>query len=155
VLQSEHATRRFEKAKAYLRLFMRDTAQLNRLIRKEESDDIMFQFAIDMAISDWNSTNPIIAPVSIGNYPSLYLLLHGGAIQLLKSQGLLQSRNELTYTSGGSSLIRSNKTQYYQSWLMNFGNEYSTKVRNMKLQMNVAQGWGGVVSEYDLIGYSW
>jgi hypothetical protein len=76
------------KAKKYLRLFLRDTPELNRLIRKEESDDEMLQFALDMAIDDWNTTAPVINQYHIGNFPSLYLLMHAAAIQVLKSQGL-------------------------------------------------------------------
>lgn len=149
------AQARNDKAKKYLRLFMRDTTAMNRLIRREESDDDLFQFAIDMAISDWNSTTPLIGPVTIGNYPSLYLLMHAAAIQLLKSQGLLQSRNELNYSAGGSSFVRSNKTNYYMQWMINFANEYETKKRNIKIQQNISRGWGGVASEYDRIGYAW
>jgi len=147
--------RRFEKAKRYLRLFMRDTPELNKLLRKEESDDTLFDFAIDMAISDWNSTAPLLPSRNIENYPSLYLLMHASAIQLLKTQGILQSRNELSYQSGGSSFMRSNKTQHYQSWLVNFQNEYEVKKKNYKIFQNVARGWSGVHSEYDRIGYDW
>jgi len=146
---------RMEKAKRYLRLFMRDTPQLNRLIRREESDDEMLRFAIDMAISDWNSTSPLISSVYIGNFPSLYLLMQGAAIQILKSQGLLQARNELNYSAGGSSFVRSNKTQYYQSWMINVSNEYELKKRNFKISRNIEQGYGGIASEYDRLGYSW
>lgn len=149
------ATRRMEKAKRYLRLFMRDTAQLNRLIRKEESDDEMLTFAIEMCISDWNSTTPLIGNTNIGNFPSLFLLMHGAAIQLLKSQGLLQARNELNYSAGGSSFVRSNKTNYYMMWMTNFANEYEMKKRNIKIFQNVTRGWGGAHSEYDRIGYAW
>jgi len=45
-------TARRDKAKRYLRLFMRDTPAFNRLIRREESDDDLFDFAIEMAVSD-------------------------------------------------------------------------------------------------------
>lgn len=145
-----------EKAKKYLRLFLRDTPELNRLIRQHESDDDDLTFAIDMAISDWNSTTPITTVYHIGNFPSLYLLMHGAAIQILKSAGLQQARNELSYNTGGSSFIRSNKTQYYQSWMMNFSSEYEAKKRNMKIQRNIESAWGrGAHSEYDRIGYSW
>lgn len=153
--QSVTDTGRMEKAKKYLRLFMMDTPELNRLIRQYESNDEMLQFAIEMAISDWNSTSPLIGSKNIGNYPSLYLLMHGAAIQLLKSQGLRQARNELNYSAGGSSFIRSNKSNYYMSWMVNFANEYETKKRNMKIQQNIEGGWGGVNSEYDWIGYAW
>jgi len=148
-------TARRDKAKRYLRLFMRDTPAFNRLIRREESDDDLFEFAIEMAISDWNSTTPIIGMVTLANYPSLYLLLHAAAIQLLKTQGLLQSRNELSYSAGGSSFVRSNKTNYYMSWMTNFANEYEGKKRSLKIAQNVGRGWGGIASEYNLIGYFW
>lgn len=132
-----------------------DTPATNRLIRKEESSDDLLQFAIDMAISDWNATMPPVGITTIGNYPSLYLLMHGAAIQILKTQGLVQSRNELNYSAGGSSFIRSNKTNYYMGWMVNFANDYENKKRSVKMAQNVARGWGGVSSEYDQLGYSW
>jgi hypothetical protein len=153
--QDPRTTQRMDKAKRYLRLFMRDTPQLNRLIRKEESDAEMMEFAIEMAISDWNSTTPVMGTTTIANFPTLFLLLHGAAIQLLKSQGILQARNELNYNAGGSSFMRSNKSNYYMSWMQNFANEYAMKQRNLKMQQNIEGGWGGVASEYDRIGYSW
>lgn len=154
-IESPEATRRMEKAKRYLRLFMRDTPQLNRLIRKEESDNDLMEFAIEMAISDWNCTPPLIGAVDIMNYPSLFMLMHGAAIQLLVSQGLLQSRNELNYSAGGSSFVRSNKSNYYMQWMINLDNKYQQNKRNIKIQQNVGRGWGGVNSEYDRIGYAW
>ena len=82
--------------------------------------------------------------------------MHGATIQILKSAGLQQARNELNYNTGGSSFVRSNKTQYYQSWMVNFSNEYEGKKRNMKIQQNIEKSWGGgVASEYDMIGYAW
>lgn len=153
--RDRESTRRFDKAKKYLRLFLLDTPQTNRLLLKKESEDDLLTFAIDMALSDWNSTTPMIGAVTIKNFPSLYLLMHGAAIQVLKSQGLLQARNELNYQAGSSSFVRSNKTNYYQSWMINFSNEYEMKKRNMKIQQNIAGGWGGVASEYDRLGYSW
>lgn len=151
------STRRMDKAKKYLRLFLQDTPEANRLIKKEESDNELLTFAIDMAISDWNTTAPVLSNIDIGSFPSLYLLMHGAAIQILKFQGIKQARNELNYSSGGSSFVRSNKSNYYMTWMTNFSNEYEVKKRNLKIQQNVAGGWGdgGVASEYDRIGFSW
>jgi len=156
-LQSAEVTRKLEKAKKYLRLFLLDTPAMNRLIRKEESGDELLSFAIDMAISDWNSTTPILGPTNIANFPSLYLLLHGAAIQILKTQGLIQARNQLNYNAGGSSFMRSNKSEIYMAWLNNFAADYERKKMNLKIQKNISGGWGGggVASEYDRIGYSW
>jgi len=146
-----------EKSKKYLRFFLLDTPELNRLIQGKESSDELLEFAIDMAISDWNSTVPVLGRVHIGNYPSLYLLMHGAVIQLMKSQGILQSRNEANFSAGGSSFMRSNKTQHYAMWLTNFSNEYENKKRGMKIQQNIMGALSdcGVNSEYDRIGYSW
>jgi hypothetical protein len=108
-----------------------------------------------MAISDWNSTAPFIGNSHIGNFPSLYLLMHGAAVQILKTQGLVQARNELSYSAGGSSFMRSNKSNYYMQWMMNFANELEKKKRDMKIAQNIERGWGGVASEYDRLGYSW
>lgn len=147
--------KRLTKARRYLRLFLRDTAQLNRLILREESDDEMLDFAIEMAISDWNSSSPILPPVSIGTFGSLYLLMHGAAIQILKSQGILQARNQLSYNAGGSSFSRHDKSAMYQAWATNFANEYEMKKRNLKIHCNIERGYGGFNSEYDMIGYAW
>jgi hypothetical protein len=149
------AQRRMEKAKKYLRIFLMDTPDLNRLIRAEESDADMITFGIDMEISDWNSSAPLLTSVDISNFPSLFLLLHGAAVQILKSQGLHQARNQLTYNSGGSSFMRSDKSALYQSWMVNFSNEYELKKRNMKISQNISAGYGGVYSEYNRLGYSW
>ena len=154
-LQTVQATSRMERARRYLRLFLRDTPQLNRLIRKEESDNELLDFALEMTISDWNSTSPHIDRIEIQNYPSLYLLMHGAVIQIMKSQGIYQARNELTYQAGGSSFMRFNKSSYYMNWMINLSNDYEIKKRNMKIAKNITGGWGGVASEYDRIGYSW
>jgi len=154
-LQSVQATSKKERAMRYLELFLRDTPELNRLIRRKESNAELMEFALEMAVSDWNSTSPFIDRVDINNYPSLYLLMHGAAIQILKSQGLSQARNELNYQAGGLSITRFNKSNYYMQWAINFSNDYEVKKRNMKLAKNITGGWGGVASEYDRIGFSW
>ncbi len=151
-VRDEQIRKRMNKALKYLRMFIQDTPELNRLTFDYELDDEHLRFAIDMAISDWNSTTPPIPYKTIANFPSLYLLMHGAAIQCMKMAGMRQSRNELTYSSGGSSFARSNKTGLYQSWISMFTNEYEMKKRNSKIASNISRGYGGVHSEYDCIG---
>ena len=148
--------KRKEKALQYLRIFLMDNEQLNRLLRRKEIDDARLELSLQLAISDWNSTTPLIRRVSYGNFPSLYLLLHSAAIQCLKMSGLYQSRNQLTYNSGGTSISRSDKTGLYQSWIQNFASELEAKKLAYKMQVNVEAAYGGGFhSEYDLIGYDW
>lgn len=152
--RTAEAARRMNKAKRYLRLFLQDTPSLNRLIRTEESDDELLEFAIDMCIDDWNSTVPLISFQTIETFPSLYLLMHGAAIQVLKMQGIRQDRNRLTYSSGGSSFARSDKGQFYLQWAQSFISDYEIKKKNYKIYQNIKQGYGGIHSEYDDIGFS-
>lgn len=154
---NERERRNKEKALEYLRLFLMDTEELNRLLRRKEIDDRRLELALQLTLSDWNTTTPISnAPVSFANFPSLYLLITGGAIQCLKMAGLYQSRNELTYNSGGSSIVRANKTAYYQTWIANMASEFESKKLNYKLQRNVEAAYGGgLLSEYSLVGYDW
>jgi hypothetical protein len=86
-----------EKARRYLRLFLNDTPELNRLIRKQESTDEKLDLALLLAIDDYNITSPPLGLVSVENFPSPWLLLYGATIQVLRSAGFLQSRNELVY----------------------------------------------------------
>jgi hypothetical protein len=146
---------RMEKAKRYLRLFLRDTPELNRLLRKKETPDDLLEFSIEMTISDWNSTPPLIGGVSIMTFPGLYMLMLGSAINVLISQGIYQARNELTYQAGNSSFQRFNKSNYYMQWMINLDNKYQQNKRNMKIHQNVSRGWGGANSEYDRLGFMW
>ncbi len=152
--RDEISKRRWEKARKYTRMFLMDNEEMNRLLRRKEIDDDRLDMAIELTISDWNTTTPVIGKTTIANFPSLYLLIHGAAIQCLKMAGLYQSRNELTYSSGGSSFVRANKTPYYQSWIQNFASEYEAKKLNLKIQKNVESMYGdGFFSEYYSIGF--
>ena len=153
--RSQLASARMNKAKKYLRMFMMDNEEMNRLLGRKELDDERHELAIMMTLSDWNTTAPIIGRHDIVSFPSLYLLLTGAAIQCLKMAGFYQSRNELTYSSGGSSFVRANKTPYYMSWLQNLSAEYEQKKMQVKIQNNIegALSGHGFSSEYDMIGW--
>ena len=145
-----------QEARRLLRLFLNDTAELNRLIRQEESDDDKLDLAILLALDDWNITTPLLGNVSITTHPSIYLLIHGAAIQALKSAGILQSRNQLEYASGGITVRTFDKTQLYQSWINQFIMDYERKKMDYKKFINIEGSWpGGVHSEYQQIYWYW
>jgi hypothetical protein len=139
-----------------LRLFLNDTPELNRLIRQEESDNAHLDLALRLAVDDFNITTPIIGAVSISSFPSIYLLIHGAAIQTMKMNGILQSRNELNYSSGGVTVRTFDKTQLYQSWMGAFLSEYERKKQNFKIAQNISMAFGhGLFSEYSTISWFW
>lgn len=144
------------KARRLLRLFLNDTPQLNRLIRQQESTDERLDLALALACDDFTITTPLLGTYRIETFPSLFLLIYGSTIQVLRSQGLLQSRNELTYSSGGVSVRIFDKTATYQSWIAQFVAEYERKKQNYKIATNIARAMsGGVASEYSILNYFW
>ena len=109
-----------------------------------------------MALDDYNITAPILQKYVLSNFPSLYLMIYGATIQVLRSAGILQSRNELAYSSGGVSVRIFDKTQLYQSWITQFVAEYETKKSNFKIAENINSSLAaGVESEYSLLDYFW
>jgi hypothetical protein len=146
-----------ERVRKLLRLFLNDTPELNRLIRREESDDAKLDLAIDLAIDNYSVTAPLLGSYTVANFPSLYLLIYGATIQVLRSAGILQSRNELAYSSGGVSVRIFDKTQLYQSWIAQFVAEYERTKANFKIATNInnALAGAGVSSEYSLLNYFW
>lgn len=136
-------------ARTALRLFLNDFPELNRIIRREESDDTKLDLCITLAIADYNITPPLLGNETIVTFPSLWLLLYGAAIQVLRSAGLLHARNELVYSSAGVSVRIWDKTQLYQSWIANFVQDYEMKKANYKKTVNInATLADGVQSEY-------
>jgi len=150
------AERRQQEARRLLRLFLNDTPDLNRLIRTYESTDEKLDLAMILAVDDYNVTPPLLSTAQVANFPSLYLLIYGASIQVLRSAGLLQSRNELAYSSGGVSVRIFDKTQLYQSWIAQFVAEYERKKQNFKISLNINSALsGGVSSEYSMLNYFW
>jgi len=149
--------RKQQEARRLLRLFLNDTPELNRLIRQQESDDQHLDLALRMVIDDWNISPPPLSFVTIDNFPSIFLLLHGAAIQTLKMAGILQSRTELNYSSGGVTVRTFDKTRLYQSWIGIFVQEYERKKTTFKIAQNIAAAMGqdGVHSEYNTLAWYW
>jgi hypothetical protein len=145
-----------QQSRRLLRLFLNDTPELNRLIRVQESDDLRLDLALELTVDDYNITTPILTKVTVATFPSLWMLIYGASIQVLRQQGILQSRNELSYSSGGVSVRIFDKTQNYQSWIAQFVAEYERKKQNFKIAQNIAGAMGGgVSSEYAVLNYFW
>jgi len=131
-----------------VRNFLRDKPELNRLIQGEEHSDRLIAWAVIDAIDDYNTTPPFSGH-SFGDFPSKSLLLRGTTINLLESVGLLMTRNSLPFSDGGIQVNLNEKTPLIQSWISLFANRYEAKKREMKIAINLENGWGsGVHSEY-------
>jgi hypothetical protein len=131
-----------------VRAFMRDYAELNRLIQGEEHSDRLIAWAVIDAIDDFNTTPPFTG-YGLVSFPSKHLLLRGTVISLLESVGLLMTRNHLNFSDGGIQVGVSDKTPLIQAWLQLYKNSYEQKKKDIKIALNIEGGWGGGLhSEY-------
>ena len=136
-----------------VRNFMRDHGTVNALTWGEETADSIIDLCIDMTVDDFQWTTPFIGQYTLDNFPSLYLLIYGTTINVLRSAGILQSRNNLNYSDGGITVASSDKTPLYQSWSDRFYSDYELKKKNLKKQINASQAYSGIPSEYYFLEY--
>ena len=134
-----------------VRLYLRDSPELNRLIAGEESSNRQIVWAIADTLDDFNTT-PHFTNYDLRNFPSRSLLLRGVVVALLESVGLLQTRNHLQFSDGGIQVGVSDKTPFIQSWIQLLKNSYEEKKTRLKVAINIESAWGGgVYSEYRFI----
>jgi len=136
-----------------IRLYLRDYAELNRLIKGEEHSNRMIAWSVIDTLTDFNGTPPF-TNYSLSNFPiqALSILRKGVVVTLLESAGLLNTRNHLTFSDGGIQVGVSDKTPLLQSWIQLLKNDYEEKKQRFKIALNIENAWGhGVSSEYGFV----
>jgi len=140
-----------------VRAKLRDFPELNRLIEGKETSDREIALALAEAVDDFNTTPPLIESYTIENFPSPSLLVRGALINVLESVGLLQTRNQMSYSDGqGIQVSISDKTPMLMQWLTLFMNQYEQKKLRLKKALNLKGALNGssVPSEYSYLdGY--
>jgi hypothetical protein len=146
------ASNRMNEMVDYVRLFLRDFPELNRLTQGYEHSPRMIAWAIIDTLDDWNSTPPFVGNVGITNMPSRHLICRGATISLLESVGLLQTRNQLTFSDGGLT-VTVGQPQLILQWLSMFKASYEQKKARFKASQNIelAMDGAGTFSEYFVI----
>ena len=154
---SKELPQKFINTIALVRAKLRDYPELNRLIEGRETSDREIAFAIMEAVDDFNTTPPLIQSFTVDNFPSVSLLIRGTIINILESVGLLQTRNQMSYSDGqGVSVGVSDKAPMLMSWIQLYQGQYEQKKFRLKQALNLsgALNGSGVPSEYVLInGY--
>ncbi len=147
------ASARMNEMISYVRLYMRDFPELNRLTQGYESSPRMIAWAIVDALDDWNTTPPFLGACSIEDFPSKHLLCRGATIALLESISLLQMRNQLTFSDGGITVSVNDKAPMIMQWMSMMKASYEDKKVKMKSSMNVEMAMDGIghTSEYFVV----
>jgi len=133
-----------------VRIMMRDIESKNLLEDGVQfSDDSLYVY-IKQAIRDINRTPPTTS-YDIETISDLLLVSQGTIIFALRSEGLLQMRNQLSYNDGGVSIDPNNKTGMYQSWAQNLYQEYERDKKEFKrtvLARRSGAGFIGISSQF-------
>ena len=136
---------------ALVRAKLRDYPELNRLIEGRETSDREIAFAIMETIDDFNTTPPLIESCTLESFPSTSLLIRGTIVNVIESVGLLQTRNQMSYSDGqGVQVSVSDKAPMLLQWISLFTNQYEQKKIKLKKALNLqgALNGSGVSSEY-------
>ena len=107
--------------------------------------DENLQTCIDETIDDFNETPPIFRyPYTIEDFPAKDLLLTGAAKKAMELTAMKELRREMSYDDGG---IQSNifyKNPQFRQIVSEIGNDYETKKRGIKRQINLSRCYGGI-----------
>ena len=137
-----------------LKDFMKDFPELNRLLKfREENKGNLLGLYLNMAMGFLNSIPPFIASFDFSTFPIPSLLIHQAAIEALISNGILQSRNDLTYNNGGITVKISDKERYLPmiQVLTRMADMEINNFKQLKVSINIDSCWGGVGSPYAII----
>lgn len=140
------------KLAEYVRFFMRDYPELNRLTDGYDHSPRHIRWAVLDTLSDWSSTPPFIGQdlqlIIDRNWTALFC--RGVVINLLESLGILHLRNHLAYSDGGVN-VQTENPQMIQSWLSMMKSEYENKRSRALIALNVENALstasGGLHSE--------
>lgn len=134
-----------------LRAFIKDHDYLNRLLNfTQENIDDELDLYINMALNFLNSVPPLIGDFTIVSFPDPTLLIHQATIECLISNGILGSRNDLTYNNGGITVKISDGERYLRHLqvLMTQTDRQIQFYQQKKVAININGGFGGVYSPY-------
>ena len=137
-----------------LRIFIKDHDFLNRLLKftKENLDEELGMY-VNLALSAGNSIPPMIGAFGFDAFPVPNYIIHQGAVECLISNGIAASRNELTYNNGGITVKIPDGARYL-NYLQSVYRAIETEIqmiKQIKIAINIQNGWGGVSSPYSYL----
>ena len=140
--------------RADLRMFMRDKEDLNFVRGEEEFTDAELDKALEYATMEWNNTPPPIGSATVTTHPAPNLLMMGGALWLMASDSIRSIRNPHAFSDGGiqvSELSKIGNSNVVQGPMRA---QYERTMVQIKTNMNIMAGFGGVPGEYSGSYYS-
>jgi hypothetical protein len=132
-----------------VRMFMIDNVPSdNFLLDAVEFTDEQINKAMNFATDRYNSTPPLLTPLSIERMPH-FVLVQGTTAILLRMRAMNYARNRLDYNQkDGAAVQDKNKMQEYLLLSKELMAEFDRSVRELKYAANLNGAYGGVLSPY-------
>lgn len=130
-----------------VREFVSDKVEKNYLIEGEELSDTQINIAMELTLSEWNSTPPTAAD-NIISFPYKHILMSGTLYRCFMGQAALLARNTFAFTDGGLSIPLEERFQLYQALSGMYQADYYSTMTKTKININMEEGWGYMGSDY-------
>lgn len=136
---------------ADVRLYAKDDAALNVLLEgKYQSSDEIIELAMKLAANDFNIVPPT-SVYTVSNFPSDTVLLYGTLHHLANGEAERQLRNNVTYNAQGLNAGIDDKFPQYNQLASYYKQLFEQKIKELKVQQNMEEAWGGKFSPYSYI----
>jgi hypothetical protein len=130
-----------------VRLMMRDYGVNNHLLKKVQFEDKDINRAIELTVSQWNSTPPV-SNATWRHIPEHTLFL-GATRWLMQAESFLQVRNQISVQTDGLGVVGlDDKYQLYYNQMQDLRNEFKQETQERKYANNIAGGFGSLGSGY-------
>ena len=132
-----------------LRDYLRDRADLNKLLEDIESTDEDLYEALLAGLDYINYEIGYETEYSLNDFPSWRILRDAAILDILNSAGLNSARNTLTYNDNGG--IMSQDLDVYGRYMAYYNMlvpKVDRAITNFKMQKNIENGYGGSSSAF-------
>ena len=139
-----------EKCTIVLRDFLQDFEEINHLVEGEMyTDQQLMTYLLMGGVEAYNSIPPISLRANLVGFPSLNLLIEGGAIFALKSSIFRYRRNAMNYSDAGVQVAVEEKADEYERTVQRMLQEWMLSAKSIKQSVNLESCYGaGLNSEY-------
>jgi len=143
-----------------VRTYLSDMPMYNRIMdvnadTGEESSDSKISLALRKVVDRFNSMPPILdIKYNVISFPAQSLLLDGAIVELLRMQGILASRNKLTFQDSNFQVSLGDKAQEYMAWAQQLQTAFEQTMRDTKVAFNVMAGIAHLPSPLELSSWN-
>jgi hypothetical protein len=130
-----------------VREFVKDKVENNYLIDGEELSNTQVELAMELTVSEWNSTPPT-SVATVDAFPYKHILMSGTLYRVFMGQAALLARNTFAFNDGGLSVPLEERFQLYQMLSTMFQSDYYSTMTKVKANINMEEGWGSLGSDY-------